>query len=970
MSLKRPIGDSRRKFALAALMAALILFSGTNYVTAVSAKSGNLSPSLHVAAVNPISQLSLTEWVVPTAAGGPVGIAVDQFGKVWITEISAGKLARFDPSSNNFTEWGLPTTGSQPRNIFVKQVSISGVSRTQVYFSEYASNAIARFDAANGTLTEWPLAGGSNPVGIYVDENNDVWFTESGRDIIGRIIPSRNNLTEWTLPGATSSAGSPLMKPWGIYIQVVTRPFAQTNRFVWFTESASNKIGRLEAGSGRLTTWDLSALSFGSYGPADITLGVFNTLNSTIFTDTSGNKISALSNDTGGTGISTYSEAPVTTNAANPTFVTYDSPRKAVWFAENNAGNIASFNTTTVIPPITLAATYCTISPGVGTPSCASPAVRTTNILTPTVTSNLIRSSGINSPALFSTIGIYQGPTNGITEYRLPNVKSRPTGLALDSSGNVWFTESNVTVNRIGRLSIPYIFRVSSSTGSQTVNKGQTATYAINVALLGGFPLPVQLTLTNPPSAVTPTFNPQTQKPPFTSTLSIVTTNSTPTGTFIMNVTGTSGIQSYSTSITLIVQTAPPPPPPTFDYSITVTSGSSLTIPQGGSAYFDLQVTLTSGSSQLVNLTASGFPDVTTYSFNSSSGRPTFSSRLSVQTTADTPAGIYTITISGLSTGVGVHHPAQALVLTVTEQPRDFNLTSPVSQVILVQASRTNVPITVTATGAFSGDVTFAATFSPSGTGLGVIFIPFTVTVQPNGTAQTTAEIVAFKNTVGTYQLTIIASSSNPSRTHQVVINLRVSPCLIATATFGSELAPEVQFLRDFRDQEIMQTFAGSNFMEAFNAWYYSFSPAVAGYEYSHATTRAVVKLALYPLMGILHFASSTYALFGFEPEAAALLAGLVASSLIGLVYLALPFSAILWLKRRGINRRTWSRAARMFAIALTVLIAGFAVSELFALSIMMMVASAGLVLTGLLAGGILPAFEIVRYAKRRAQLS
>jgi hypothetical protein len=95
----------------------------------------------------------------------------------------------------------------------------------------------------------------------------------------------------------------------------------------------------------------------------------------------------------------------------------------------------------------------------------------------------------------------------------------------------------------------------------------------------------------------------------------------------------------------------------------------------------------------------------------------------------------------------------------------------------------------------------------------------------------------------------------------------------------------------------------------------------------------------------------------------------LVASSLIGLVYLALPFSTILWLKRRGINGRTKRRAAKLFAASFTVMIAGFVVSELFALPIVMMVASAGLVLTALLTGSIFPAFEVVRYAKRRAGL-
>lgn len=970
MSLHRPNGHSFGKAALVTLIIALILLSGAINVPKASANAGNSSPALNVTAVTPISQFSLTEWAIPTTAGGPLGVTVDSSGIVWLTENSTSKVARFDPSNNNFTEWNTPTAGSQPHSIFVKQVLVAGVNRTQVFFTEYGSNAIGRFDVSSGNFTEWPLGGGSNPAEIYVDENNDVWFTESGKDAIGRIITNTNNLTEWTLPGATTIAGSPSLKPWGIYIQVVTRPFAQTNRFVWFTESANNKIGRLEVGSGRLTIWDLNALGLVSYAPTDITIGVVNTLQSIIFSNFNSNRISIMTNDTGGTGISGYSEAVITTNAAGPTTVAFDSARSAVWFPEINAGNIANFNTTTVISLTTLAATYCTISPNVGTPSCAPPSQRTTVIVSPTVTPHALGTSGIHSPALSKNIGIHQGPVNGITEYQLPNVTARPSSLTLDNRGGVWFTENNVTSNRIGRLSIPYVFQISSPTGPQTVAKGQTALYTVNVAVVSGYPAPIQLTLTNPPPGTTSTFSPQTQSPPFTSTLTISTTNSTPAGTFILGVTGTSGTESKSVSITLVVQSVAPPPPPGFDYAITVTSPLSVTTPQGGSVYFNLKVTLTSGTSQLVSLNATGFPGMTVHQFNSSSGLPTFYSRLSIQTVANTPAGTYPITITGLSSGVPVHHPGASPVLIITEVPGDFDMSSSVSQVILVQSSRVNVPITVTATGAFSGDVNFDASFSPSGTGLGVIFVPFTVTLQPNGTAETIAELVALKNSVGNYQVTITGTSSNPSRTHQIVISLRVSPCLIATATFGSELAPEVQFLRDFRDQQIMQTFAGSNFMGAFNAWYYSFSPAVAAYEYSHATTRAVVKVALYPLMGILHFASSTFALFGVDPEMAALLAGLVASSLIGLVYLCLPFSGALWLVRRRINTRTRARAAKLFVIVLAVLMAEFAVAELFSAPLMMMFASTGLVLTALLAGSIFPAFEIVQYTKRRTQTS
>ena len=45
---------------------------------------------------------------------------------------------------------------------------------------------------------------------------------------------------------------------------------------------------------------------------------------------------------------------------------------------------------------------------------------------------------------------------------------------------------------------------------------------------------------------------------------------------------------------------------------------------------------------------------------------------------------------------------------------------------------------------------------------------------------------------------------------------VKKSGCLIATATYGSELSPQVQFLRGFRDNTVYSIFAGSNFMTAF----------------------------------------------------------------------------------------------------------------------------------------------------------
>ena len=73
--------------------------------------------------------------------------------------------------------------------------------------------------------------------------------------------------------------------------------------------------------------------------------------------------------------------------------------------------------------------------------------------------------------------------------------------------------------------------------------------------------------------------------------------------------------------------------------------------------------------------------------------------------------------------------------------------------------------------------------------------------------------------------------------------------CLIATAVFGSEMSPQVQFLREIRDGTVMNTQSGTAFMTGFNQFYYSFSPAVADLERENPVFKETVKLTLTPLL-------------------------------------------------------------------------------------------------------------------------
>jgi peptidyl-prolyl cis-trans isomerase B (cyclophilin B) len=76
--------------------------------------------------------------------------------------------------------------------------------------------------------------------------------------------------------------------------------------------------------------------------------------------------------------------------------------------------------------------------------------------------------------------------------------------------------------------------------------------------------------------------------------------------------------------------------------------------------------------------------------------------------------------------------------------------------------------------------------------------------------------------------------------------------CLIATATYGSELALQVQQLRELRDNQLLQTESGKQFMIIFNDVYYSFSPIIADYERENPLFKEAVKLAITPMISTL----------------------------------------------------------------------------------------------------------------------
>ena len=117
--------------------------------------------------------------------------------------------------------------------------------------------------------------------------------------------------------------------------------------------------------------------------------------------------------------------------------------------------------------------------------------------------------------------------------------------------------------------------------------------------------------------------------------------------------------------------------------------------------------------------------------------------------------------------------------------------------------------------------------------------------------------------------------------------------CLIATATYGSEMAPQVQQLRELRDNQLLNTKSGTQFMGMFNDIYYTFSPTIADMEREHPMFKEVVKITITPMISTLSLMENA------ETESEVLSIGLSVIALNLVMYLGIPAIVIVGIRKR-----------------------------------------------------------------------
>jgi len=366
------------------------------------------------------------------------------------------------------------------------------------------------------------------------------------------------------------------------------------------------------------------------------------------------------------------------------------------------------------------------------------------------------------------------------------------------------------------------------------------------------------------------------------------------------------------------------------DFTVTVTP-PTRTVNPGDTTTFSVRLNAAQGGfGGNVQLGLASVPADASFSYDPQPAVLTVggitTSTLTVSTAPRIAPDRYTLQVTAVASGVSKTFDIQLVVNPVG----DFSVSAdPAAIAVGVGTSRT-VTIKLQVTGGFRSVITLEATPPPPGSGL-------SVSVQPN-------QLVPQSDTIGQVALVLTADRNAPARTFvvsvsarsgQLVHDVRVpvsirqsAGCFIATAAYGSATAPQVQMLREYRDGPIQGSVVGQGFLWAFNSWYYSFSPHLAGVVGESELLRTTSASALYPLTIIIDSSSQIYAALAPQRELATVLAGIWTSLMVGLVYLSGPvaFAALFGRVHPAPHLR---RALSPAAIAIVLSVGLLAVGEL-----------------------------------------
>lgn len=139
------------------------------------------------------SPLQVEYWDLASKSLNPGGFAFDAAGRIWFTQPSYGQLLRFVPTDRTLCRFSVGGGG----DYLIAQGAF-------LWLTDRQAGRLLRFDSSTNQLRAWTLPSGwLTPEGLALDEDGRVWWADSGQGVIGRLTPSNNQLVLYTLPAGS-----------------------------------------------------------------------------------------------------------------------------------------------------------------------------------------------------------------------------------------------------------------------------------------------------------------------------------------------------------------------------------------------------------------------------------------------------------------------------------------------------------------------------------------------------------------------------------------------------------------------------------------------------------------------------------------------------------------------------------------------------------------------------------------------
>jgi virginiamycin B lyase len=197
-----------------------------------------------VARFDPKTQ-TFKEWDLPSGHR-PHGLLVDKQGTVWTTGNGNGTIGKLDPSTGRMTELKTPSGGGGPHTLIITD------DQSTIWFTLQTGNKVASLDTRTGAIKEYASSGG--PYGLALDRTGNVWFCRMGDDKMGKLEPKTGQMSE-----VDTGRGS---RP--------RRVAAAPDGSLWITLYGAGKLAKLDpAAMAVVKTYPLPA---GDGGPYAVTV--------------------------------------------------------------------------------------------------------------------------------------------------------------------------------------------------------------------------------------------------------------------------------------------------------------------------------------------------------------------------------------------------------------------------------------------------------------------------------------------------------------------------------------------------------------------------------------------------------------------------------------------------------------------------------------------------------------------------